>query len=160
MDDLYTKHYKLMEHLYKMYSGLRTAPGRTPFMSLEEFKNLVVDFGLESTFPQSEIPVCYNLGMMTQEDEVDSERCAEMSLVEFMEAFARLADMVNLQGINVVPNSEPLTDDQRLNQKLWVKTEALLKHVAGHSRMNKKTIATLGVPAASLYTPQGNLIDD
>lgn len=160
MDDLYTKHYKLLEHIYKMYSGLRTAPGRTPFMALEEFKNLVVDFGLDSTFPQSEIPVCYNLAMMTQEDEVDSERCAEMSLVEFMEAFARLADMVNLQGINVVPNSEPLTDDQRTIQKLWVKTEALLKHVAGHSRMNKKTIATLGIPAASLYTPQGNLIDD
>lgn len=160
MDDLYTKHYKLLELLYKMYSGLRTAPGRTPFMSLEEFKNLVVDFGLEALVSQSEVPLCYNLAMMTQEDEVDSERCAEMSLVEFMEAFARLADMTSLQGVNRDSAADSLTDDQRQKQKLWVKTEALLKHVAAHPRMNKKTVASLGLPVASLFTPQGTLVDD
>lgn len=160
MDDLYTKYYKLLEYIYKMYSGLRTAPGRTPFMSLEEFKNMIIDFGLDTTFPQSEVPLCYNLAMMTQEDEVDSERCAEMSLVEFMEAFARLADMVNLQGINLESTDEPLTDEQKANQKLWVKTEALLKHFASSSRVNKRTVAALALPQASLFTSKGALIED
>jgi hypothetical protein len=160
MDELYTKYYKFIEYLYKLYSGLRTAPGRTPFMSLEEFKNIVMDFGFENSIPLSEVPVCYNLAMMTQEDEVDSERCAEMSLVEFMEAFARLADMVNLQGVNIDPSGDPLTDEQKANQKLWVKTEALLKHCASHPRVNKKTVAALALPAASLFTPKGTLIEE
>jgi hypothetical protein len=160
MDELYTKYYKFIEYLYKLYSGLRTAPGRAPFMSLEEFKNIVIDFGFENSFLLSEVPVCYNLAMMTQEDEVDSERCAEMNLVEFMEAFARLADMINLQGINIDPNDNALTDEQKANQKLWVKTEALLKHCASHARVNKKAVAALGLPAASIFTFKGTLIED
>ena len=48
-----------------------------------------------------DIPLCFNLSMMTQIDEVDSERVSEMSFVEFLEAFAHLADLVSFQHIDL-----------------------------------------------------------
>lgn len=98
-DVLYTKYLKLLQHLYKSYSGAKTKPGKTPFMCLDEFRAFVTAFGIDSHMTGLDIPLCFNLSMMTQIDEVDSERVSEMSFVEFLEAFAHLADMVSFQHI-------------------------------------------------------------
>jgi hypothetical protein len=98
-DVLYTKYLKLLQHLYKSYSGAKTKPGKTPFMCLDEFKAFVAAFGIDGHMTGLDIPLCFNVSMMTQIDEVDSERVSEMSFVEFLEAFAHLADMVSFQHI-------------------------------------------------------------
>ena len=46
-DELYTKYLKLLEYLFKSYSGLITKPGNAPFMCLQEFRNFVIDYGLD-----------------------------------------------------------------------------------------------------------------
>jgi len=157
MDEIYTKHLKLMEYLFKAYSGARAKPGKAPFMALEEFRAFVMDFGLEEFMISAEIPECYNEAMMTQIDEVDSERCAEMSFVEFLEAFARIADHVSFKGINKQADINP---DLLKKQKLWIKTEALLKYIAAHGRMNKKMVTGFGLPAKSIFDEKDNLIFD
>lgn len=151
MDELYTKYFKVIEYLFKRYSGLKTKPGQKPFMSLEEYRNLIFDFGLDKLFPNTEIPLCFNQAMMSQIDEVDSERCSEMSQVEFMEAFARLADQISFPHISAPDQTK------KPGQKLWTKTEALLRKIADD--MPKKIISQIALPKESLFDQNENLFD-
>ena len=157
MDELYTKHMKLLEYLYSNYTGLRTKPGKQPFMALEEFRNLVTDFELDNVMPSSEIPLCYNLAMMTQLDEVDSERCAEMSYIEFMEAFAHIADLSDSESLGVDP---AVISANPRGVPLCLKVEALLKRVAASSRIPRKVIDGFKLPAESLFDKKGNIKED
>jgi len=154
---LYTRHLKLLEYLYNNYIGLRTKPGKQPFMSLEEFRNLVTDFELDKVIPSSEIPLCYNLAMMTQVDEIDSERCAEMSFVEFMEAFAHVADIALPEDLGV---DESVIAANRKEFPLALKVETLLKRVAAHSRIPRKVIDGFKLPDKSLFDQNGNILEE
>lgn len=157
MDELYTKHLKLLEYLYSNYTGLRTKPGKTPFMALEEFRNMFFDFELDKIMLSSEIPLCYNLAMMTQLDEVDSERCAEMNFVEFMEAFAHIADLSLPEDLGL---PQDILSANPRGVPLCLKVEALLKLVAAHSRMPRRTIDGFRLPVESLFDKKGNIKDD
>ena len=157
MDELYTNHLKLLEYLYSNYTGLRTKPGKTPFMALEEFRNFVVEFELDKVMPSSEIPLCYNLAMMTQLDEIDSERCAEMTFVEFMEAFAHIADLSTSQDLGVDPS---IISANPKGVPLVLKVEALLRRVANHSRMPKRSLESFKLPNQSLFDNKGNIREE
>jgi hypothetical protein len=159
MDCVYTKYQKVMEELYRMYSGLRSMPGKPKFMALEEFKNFVYDFALFSQNSITEVPVCYNLAMMTQVDELDSERIAEMSFVEWLEAFARVADNEALPHIAKDP-AEEWSFEKLRGQKIWVKTEALLQHVFKHPKLDKRKLTGFVAPSKSLFDSKFELLED
>lgn len=158
MDDLYTKYFKFIEHLFKTYSGARTMPGKPKFVSLEELRKLVTDFELDSQIPATEVSQCYNESMMSQVDELETERCAEMSQIEFMEALARLAELANMQHIAIQEIILPEAD--RKKQKLHVRTEAFLKYLSKHPSVNKKLLASFSLPPNSLFDAKGELIDE
>ena len=159
MDCVYTKYLKVMEEVYRMYSGQRSMPGKPKFMALEEFRNFVTDFAIDQYFPSTEIPVCFNLAMMTQADELDSERVAEMSFVEWLEAFARVADNASLAHLAKDP-ADDWSPEQLRRQKIWVKTEALLRFVLSSPRLDKRRLVGFVAPPKSLFDSKFELIDD
>lgn len=156
MDELYTKYIKMIEYFYSNYSGLRTKPGKAPFMALEEFRNFVTDYGLLDAFPSSEIPLCYNLSIMTQLDEIDSERCAEMYFVEFLESLSHVADLSDPEILEVpeevIRANNPIP--------LWLKTEALLMKLSRNPMIPKKVSDTFKLPTASLFDKKGEILEE
>ena len=78
---------------YKKYSGMKTLPGQRKFMCLEEFYRIVNDMGLlNDNCGERDATLFYSLAMMTQVDELESDRIYQMQFVEFLEAFSRIAD--------------------------------------------------------------------
>ncbi len=62
-------------------------------MSLEEFTQMVNESNvIDENFGAREIGMVFNVSMMTQVNELDSERHLHMQMPEFIEALARLAD--------------------------------------------------------------------
>ena len=62
-------------------------------MSLDEFTQMLGDAGLlNEHFGNREVGPLWNLSMMTNKDELNSERHLNMTFVEFLEAIARVAD--------------------------------------------------------------------
>ena len=158
MDVVLVKYLKVLEEVFRMYSGLRTMPGKQKFMSLGELENFVSDFRLDSRFPQNDIAVCFNQAMMSQIDELDSERCAEMSFVEFLEAFSRVADFSNLTYIDK-DESEEWSSEKIQNQNIWIKTEALLRYVYNTGKLDKKRMTGFVLPSKSFFNSKFELID-
>jgi len=67
-------------------------------MSLEELIEAMTTADLvDDHFGQREIGPCFNLAMMTQKDELATERQFQMHYVEFLEALARCADKFDLR---------------------------------------------------------------
>lgn len=65
-----------LETLFEMYSKKKVKPGQRPFMCLQELQDLCLHIGLsqEPTFG-SNIPLfAFNKAMMTQTDEINSDR--------------------------------------------------------------------------------------
>jgi hypothetical protein len=62
---------------------------------MNEFIDLVTKSGvIDDNFGAREIGVLFGLAMMTQIDEISKERNYQMQFLEFLEAFARVADRV------------------------------------------------------------------
>jgi nitrate reductase beta subunit len=70
-------------------------------MSLSQFKQLIKDHDLMNKVTEKEIPLLFNLSMMTQVDELRSRRIYEMRYVEFIEALGRLADKASLPRLGI-----------------------------------------------------------
>ena len=74
-------------------------------MSLEEFCNLAAAASVtDDNFGQRELGVQFNLAMMTQVPELDSDRHIKMSIVEFIDGFARVADKISIPVRNLLNN--------------------------------------------------------
>jgi len=83
----------ILKGAYKKYSGLKTLPGQRKFMSLEEFNGLVSSMDLLTDgLGERDATLYYSLAMMTQVDELGSDRIFQMQYIEFVEALARAAD--------------------------------------------------------------------
>jgi len=130
--DMTLKKYKpIMDAFFAKYSGAKAKPGQKAFMSLDEFKSLADEGGLlesDSKLAERDISVCYASSMMTQIDELNKGRIMEMSFVEFLEGFARLADKAA-----IIPISVPEEQKNQVNDKwrqndypLWAKIEAAI----------------------------------
>ena len=89
--------FKNMRNLYDAYSGKHSKPGEEKFMCSDEFLKLFSDSGIQSDlFGAKELGIIFNLSMMTQVDELSSDRHYRMTFDEFIEAVARVADNCNL----------------------------------------------------------------
>lgn len=54
---------------------------------------------MDETFGQREVGIQFNLAMMTQVNELDSDRHVKMNLAEFIDMFGRLADKLTLPEV-------------------------------------------------------------
>lgn len=100
--DFVLKKYKpVVEGVYSLYSGT-DVPGKKPFVSLESFRQMCIGAGvLDEKFVERDVPVAFNLSMMTQVDELNNNRFIEMTFVEFLEALARVAEQISLHPIRL-----------------------------------------------------------
>lgn len=75
-------------------------------MSLDEFTQLVTDSNvIDENFGAREVGMLFSVSMMTQVNELDSDRHLHMQFPEFIEAIARLADKLSLASpSNVLPS--------------------------------------------------------
>ena len=86
-----------MEDLYKTYSGYYTVAGEEDYMHCSEFEQLIYDSDLLwDKFKIRDINVWYNFAMQGQINEFSKSRHLKMSYVEFLEAIARVAEMVSM----------------------------------------------------------------
>ncbi|CAD8053199.1 unnamed protein product [Paramecium primaurelia] len=102
--DLCMKHYKtILDSIYIRYSVKKVKPGQKPFMSLQELQEMCAHIGLNQieTFGPNIPLFAFNKAMMTQIDELNSDRIFQMSFVEFLEAFARIAEDIDIRQIGL-----------------------------------------------------------
>ncbi|CAD8184428.1 unnamed protein product [Paramecium pentaurelia] len=102
--DLCMKHYKtILDSVYIRYSVKKVKPGQKPFMSLQELQDMCSHIGLNQldTYGPNTSLFAFNKAMMTQIDEVNSDRIFQMSFVEFLEAFARIAEDIDSRSIGL-----------------------------------------------------------
>lgn len=94
VDAVYKSYLPVVQALYKKYSGLKTKPGQKSFTCLEEMQKLATEAGiLNDNLVERDVVAAFSLSMMTQVDELQSDRIFQMSFVEFLEAVARIAEV-------------------------------------------------------------------
>ncbi len=85
-----------IKKIYERFSGKYALPGAPQYMSSDEFLDLIEVIGVISDhFGQREILPIFNCSMMTQKDELGSDRHINMTLIEFIEALGRLSSKIN-----------------------------------------------------------------
>jgi hypothetical protein len=95
-DYIMKQHKLIIDNVYHKYSGAKTLPGKKKFMSLAELKQLIEHSEIVRDIPERDVSIAFNCSMMTQVDELTSERIFEMSFTEFIELIGRLADKASL----------------------------------------------------------------
>jgi len=87
--------------IYKKYSGKYATPGsNVQTMSLEEFVQMLRDGRLiDENFGVREAGPIFNVSLMTNRKELETEKHLNMSFVEFLESLARVADKLNLSNL-------------------------------------------------------------
>lgn len=94
-DKVLRKHMPVLKDIYRKAAAGDALPGEDSFMSINEFIQMVVLSGVvDDNFSAREIGTIFNLSMMTQVDEIHSERHCQMTFLEFVEAVCRTADRV------------------------------------------------------------------
>jgi hypothetical protein len=89
-----------MKEIYQRFSGRFALPGNSKYMSLTEFMEMFLDSGIfNENFGYKQLPVQFSTSMMTQVDELDSERHMNMTFAEFCEAFVRVADQTTIPSL-------------------------------------------------------------
>jgi len=91
---VYFSNLKYLKKLYEIYSGKYTKPGKTKFMSMEEFVSLISHSGAlkSATIGITDLGSIFNVSIMTQINELDYDRHTQMTLMEFIEAICRVAN--------------------------------------------------------------------
>ena len=82
-----------MKRLFSKYSGKYTKPGKPVFVSIDEFMTMISDSGILTggAIGPGEIGALFNVAMMTQVKELETERHTNMFFLEFVEAISRVA---------------------------------------------------------------------
>lgn len=134
-DYIMKKHMQIFDSVYSQYSGRKVLPGKKPQMCIDEFRSLVQDIGCGQDIAEKMVSLVFNCSMMSQVNELTSDRIFEMSKVEFIECFIRLADKTSICNLYYYidreetekrdPN-EYIDRAERDKQSLGLKLEALL----------------------------------
>lgn len=103
-DDVLKYYRPVLENVYNQFSKKKVKPGQKKFMSLEELSTICKKADVyDEFFVERDSNLAYNLSMMTQFDELNSDRIFQMSFVEFLEAIARMAEKASKPIIGRVP---------------------------------------------------------
>eukprot|EP00347_Sterkiella_histriomuscorum_P007903 403347122 len=131
-DIVFKAYLPVIKMLYKQNSGRYTKPGHTPFMSLEEFQEMITCTNITSeSFGTREIGIHFNLSKMTETNEVDFEKHMQMQFIEFIEALGRIAEKLNLETLRQKFGFQEEEEDREFivstDSKLSTKIEFLIK---------------------------------
>lgn len=128
--DLCLKHYKkIIDYVYKKFSKKKVKPGQFAFMCLDEVQQIISQCNLmeDESFGSDVYLKAFNYSMMTQIDEINSDRIFQMSLVEYYEALARIAETANLPPFSgLFPEETQWTQEKRKQLPLQFKLESLI----------------------------------
>lgn len=161
VDFVYKSYEPLLQFYYDRYSGKNTLPGKKPFMSLEELRQFIFNIEIDTKLNERDIPLIFNLSMMTQVDELMGSRIFEMSFVEYLEAIARLANLVSMPSLKYDKKKVVDLEEAELkSQKLSFKCEAFLEYL--RSRLTDNELKSIKLPKAgvSILTDDGLMPDD
>ena len=96
-DYVFKRYMTAVKKIYEKFSGKYAMPGAIKYMSSDEFFALVEQTGIvNDSFGQREILPIFNCSMMTQTNELETDKHINMTLIEFIEAVGRLADKIKL----------------------------------------------------------------
>ena len=96
VDDVMKKHKSVLEQVYAKFSKKKVKPGEKPFMCLEELIDMCKNASLfDENFVERDVCLAFNWAMMTQVNEILSERIFRMYFVEFLEAIGRIANKLS-----------------------------------------------------------------
>jgi hypothetical protein len=93
------------------------------YMNLDCFTSLMLKI-VDNEFPMRDIPICYNLSMRLQINEIKGDRIFNMTFPEFLEAYARAIDKFSPIPYGDSPSNWTLQDRQE--QPLYVKIENVM----------------------------------
>ena len=124
-------------HVYENYGGTDLIPGQKLVMNVSEFENFAYSLPLvNDIFVQRDAAICFNLAMMTQINEIDSDRHLNSTFIEFLEAFCRCAEKASFPPPRPppTPGSEEqeipeMPIEQRKKQPMHVKIENTLPYL-------------------------------
>jgi len=134
VDTVLKSYFPIFRSVYRKYHGQKTLPGQKKFMCLEEFHRLVADANMNNdNCGERDATLGFSLAMMTQVDELNSDRIYQMQFVEFLEALSRVADKFSAHPYGWNPIN-PITGqqetetpyEQRAAQPLYIKLEGLM----------------------------------
>jgi len=95
----------VLKMLYKNNSGKNSKPGTIPFVSIQEFTDLIINTGAcNDYFGSREIGIHFNLSKVTEIDELDFTKHLEMKFGEFLEAISRIAEKIPFQTLQALVN--------------------------------------------------------
>lgn len=96
---VFKRSYFAIKDLYKKFTGKRSTPGQKKYMSLSEFNDLIIVSGIvaDHNFGTRDINPLFTLSMMTSINELEYEKHLNMTIEEFIEALARVADNVRIK---------------------------------------------------------------
>lgn len=95
-------------------------------MGLVEFRDMANDFNLKDTnLTEREVIMSFNLALMTEIDEITSDRYMVLSFVEFLESIARLAEFKSRTPVG--EREESYIPGETLEIRLEYKIESLLE---------------------------------
>ena len=93
IDYILRKHLQTLKDVYRKASSIDTLPNEDTVMSMAEFVDLIqCSEVVDENFGARDAGTLFNLSIMTQVDEIHSERHLQMHFIEFIEALARVAD--------------------------------------------------------------------
>jgi len=120
IDVLLTRLQPGLQLVFAKYSGKHAMPGqKSASMSLEEFIDMMSDAGLvDDRFGHREVGPLWNLSMMTNKHELESDRHLNMSFVECLEALARCADKFDRKHLNDSFPASKSKNPAQLDKKL------------------------------------------
>lgn len=103
-------------------------------MSLEEFSSMAIAAEiLDDVFGQRELNIQFNLAMMTSVPELDTDRHIKMSIVEFIDAFGRIADKISTHI-----TTEEMTGPEDMEHFQAIKDETLREQLIRDKKLAPK----------------------
>ncbi|KAL4479133.1 hypothetical protein ABPG72_008963 [Tetrahymena utriculariae] len=132
-DAIFKSYLELVKTLWNQYADSRKGEKRyyssIKTMSIYEFKDFVLQFELVDDFyPEKEIPFTFSLSIMTQIDELNSDRYFQMNFDEFLEALARIAEKKSMIPVGEVESQYDESERRQLH--LRYKLESFLYSVS------------------------------
>jgi hypothetical protein len=90
-----------LDHLFKSFGGKNKKPGERQYIMADEFDQMWQYSGLVSDdFGPRDAYINFNASMMSQIDELESDRHVKASFVEFIEMFSRCCDKISFPPIH------------------------------------------------------------
>lgn len=167
-DVLYKLFLKPMQLLYEKFSGAKCTRGEYNYMSRGELLQLASRAGLvNSMCGERDVMIAFNLSKQSQVDELNNENTLKMKYIEFLEAFARIADKASLPRFrksveehwSLEEEMDCMSEEERRTQPIFLKLESAI-HLCLRKLIPNKDKFKLVIPKESIFKQEDNKFTD